>query len=119
MKYNVKTLHSLFFKKKYQKALMVVEEMLIKNQISPYLLVRKARLIMLQNESDLHDINDVEKILLQAYEINPDDLEVLEELYYFYNVIAQNFTASDKYKNILLKIVLKKTDEIIENEESN
>ena len=64
--------------------------MIRKNELSPYLLILKSRLILLQNEDSLYSLTDAENCLLQALSINPSDLEANEDLMYLYDAIIPN-----------------------------
>jgi len=102
MKADIKKLHLLLSEKKLSEALIFVEELLTKNLISPYLLVQKARLIMLQNTDQAPPLAEVERCLLLAHEINQDDFEVIEELAHYYDVVDPHPESAKKYKDLFL-----------------
>lgn len=56
--------------------------------LPPYLLVLKARIIQLAEESADYTLEDVEESLLQAIQIEPDNLAAYIELGYFYYAVA-------------------------------
>ena len=75
---------------KFSAALLCLEVLIRKNELSPYLLILKSRLILLQNQDSLYSLTDAENCLLQALSINPSDLEANEDLMYLYDAIIPN-----------------------------
>jgi hypothetical protein len=89
----------------FSKALWLIDKLCTKSPHSPYLWIMRARLEMLEGGSDSNPFGDAEKFLLIAYQINPNDFEVLEELAHFYDVIKPNQENAVKFSSLLLSKV--------------
>jgi len=79
---------------------------------SPGLWVTKARLMMLDDHPEDHErsgLDEIEKCILQALELEPEHLEALEEAAHFYDVIipdrANAMLYAQRYIDVAGKVV--------------
>ena len=78
----------------------------------PGLWVAKARLMMLDDHPEDHEpsgLDEIEKCILQALELEPEHLEALEEAAHFYDVIipdrAKAMLYAQRYIDVAEKVV--------------
>lgn len=98
----------------FDEALLLVSDLCAKNPYSPYLWIVRARLEILEGGSDSNPFGDAEKFLLCAYQINPNDIEALEELAHFYDVIEPNREKAQRFASLLIEKI-----EILERDMKN
>jgi hypothetical protein len=101
----VADLQQLFCEKKYLEALLLVEELLSRIPDCPYLLVSRAVLIMLQEDSTGPPLSEAEKDLLRAYELSPKDLDTLEELAHLYDVVIPDRAKAKQFARLYVERV--------------
>lgn len=94
-------LKRLMGENRFNEALSLIENLCNENYYSPYLWNVRARLEMLQGGSDGDPFGNAEKYLRIAFEINPDDLEVLEELAHFYDVLVPDREKSVRFATMV------------------
>lgn len=87
----------------YDEAFRLVDKLIGQCALSPYLLVMKARLILLLDRADGPPLDEAERCLLEAHEINNYDLEVIEELAHFYDVTLPNPSQAARFAGIAMK----------------
>lgn len=87
---------------RYDEALSLVDRLLQNNYLSPFLHALKARLIMLSSEECPYTLDDAGDCLLKALEINANDLEVIEELAHYYDIVAPDSQLATRYASLLL-----------------
>ena len=87
----------------FDEALLLVSDLCTKNPYSPYLWIVRARLEMLEGGSDSNPFGDAEQFLLSAHQINPNDIDALEELAHFYDVIEPNREKAQRFASLLLE----------------
>lgn len=98
----VETLRGLLKEGQLIKAMSLAETLSVENPLSPFIWIVRARLEMLEGGSDDNPFGVAEGFLMTAYDINPNDIECLEELVHFYDVIDPNEDLAKKYAAILL-----------------
>ncbi len=102
--------------KVFDKALVLAGDLCAKNPLSPYLWIVRARLEMLVGGSDEDPFGAAESFLLAAYKINQNDMEVLEELAHFYDVIVPDREKAKQFGVLLLeklKLLERDMDDIV------
>jgi tetratricopeptide (TPR) repeat protein len=99
---------------KYDEALILLDKILKENQISPYLLLMKSRLIQLSENDIDRGLEKAENCLLKAHEINCEDLEVIEDLFHLYDAVIPNKELAEKFSNMYLTKVARTVNEIQE-----
>jgi hypothetical protein len=104
----------LMRERRYDDALELLDDLSKRNQISPYLLLMKARLIQLSEIDREGGLEEAEKHLLQAHEINCEDLEVIEDLAHFYDVVMPNRDLAKSFSEMYLSRTAKTGREIQE-----
>lgn len=106
----------------FDEALILVDKLLLDNYLSPFLHATKARLIMLHSEGCQYSLEDAGKCLLSAQEINPNDLEVIEELAHFYDIVMPDSKLASHYATLLLEKIgamSKDMAEILDDNDAN
>jgi hypothetical protein len=103
----IEAMHRLMRAQDIDNALLLADELLAQNELSPYLLVTKARLILLLDRTDGPSLEDAEQCLLRAIEINAHDLEAIEELAHLYDVTLPDSTRAASFASLALEQVEK------------
>lgn len=93
----------------FRRALTLIEPIIERNPLSPFLFILKSILIQSdEGDSDfIYLLEDAEKYLLHALEINDQDIEAMIELAHFYDVMMPNPAKAYKYSSQVLKRIKK------------
>lgn len=81
----------------------------------PGLWVAKARLMMLDDHPEDHEpsgLDEIEKCILQALELEPEHLEALEEAAHFYDVIIPDRDKAIKYAQRYVQVAGRVVDDM-------
>lgn len=87
---------------RFDEALRLVDGLLQDNYLSPFLHATKARLIMLSSEECRYSLVDAGDCLLKAFKINANDLEVIEELAHYYDIVMPDSQLAIQYASLLV-----------------
>ena len=82
---------------------------------TPGLWVAKARLMMLDDHPEDHEpsgLDEIEKCILQALELEPEHLEALEEAAHFYDVIIPDRDKAIKYAQRYVQVAGRVVDDM-------
>lgn len=93
----------------FRHALTLIEPIIERNSLSPFLFILKSILIQ-SDESDadfLYSLEDAEKCLLHALKINDQDIDAMIELAYFYDVMIPNPPKAFEYASQVLQKIKK------------
>jgi predicted Zn-dependent protease len=84
-------------------ALKLIEGLIKKNPLSPYLHVMRAELILLQNHPNTPPLDAAERSYLRAHNMNPNDLEAIEGLAHFYDAVNPDRRKAKKFAELYLQ----------------
>jgi len=100
-------------------ALAKVDVLLLSNPFAVQLYLLHAELIQLQDENTGHTLEDAEASLKRAFEIDPNNFDVLVDLMHFYDVICPNPSKAIEYATKVKSLARKALDEANEILEDN
>jgi len=83
--------------RQFKRALSQVDKLLAQQPDCPYLWNYRGNLIQLLDEGDVPAVDEAKTSYLKALEVNPDDLEALENLAHFYDTVGHSPIEAKKY----------------------
>lgn len=95
----------------WNKSLKKVDQLLEENPLAIQLYLLKAQIVQLQDENIEYSLNDAEKALKKAVEIDNTYFDAIVELMHFYDIVSPDTSKAVKYAKKVKEVAQKALSE--------